>query len=560
MAASMSSRFSTNIFMKYHLLRVSQLMTGCNSGWTEWKNTGIDSIRNFFSSGSIHDQANEGKDNFFDEQYFENASEMTAHPNQLESNKSLEPSKRSRIKSTSEKTDNYFDEEYFLSQSDAAAYSNNIIERSNDIIPSKEETENVVAGNSCVSDSNLHFIDSQYFATPPLHHEKNCDSDFIGLQSFVETSQRGKKQHIPNDKKTPTPQSEMKTVDNINATLPSDDEGTIFVNKESALAKRINERIVPNIENPKTAFDHAMKIRRELKSGRKSKGPDVDSKGFRILKYQTPDFSTVMSQTMVRMIKDAVVYNDGDIVIIDKPYGIASHGGPGVQHSIGKMLGDLTKLLFPMSSDKLQLLHRLDKECTGILVLARTPQTVSRIKKMFKDREVIKKYWFITKGIPSPEEGVIDIPMKEVKVGNHFRMGLIPEKVMTRKQIEDASQAITQYRILDKNGSAAIVECQPVTGVKHQIRTHMAFGLNCPILGDHKYSHLTKLAPQRLHADILLRLGIRQAKARHVPMHLHAKSIVLPHILDGRNLFVRTNLPSHFSKNMKRLKLKPGIW
>ncbi|KAK6184458.1 hypothetical protein SNE40_006926 [Patella caerulea] len=186
----------------------------------------------------------------------------------------------------------------------------------------------------------------------------------------------------------------------------------------------------------------------------------------------------------------------------------------------------------------------------------------SELKGYFIRREVIKKYWAITKGVPQLPEGIINIPMAEVDMGKGIhRMALKPEyqqqfySIMKKRNINESVEAVTQYKILQQNGTAALIECQPSTGVKHQIRVHLGFGLNTPILGDHKYSHFSKLVPQKLHGDMLQKLGIRQSKVRHVPMHLHAKSLVIPEFENGRNLIVSAKLPQHFVTNMHRLKL-----
>ncbi|KAK2166706.1 hypothetical protein NP493_1293g01033 [Ridgeia piscesae] len=181
---------------------------------------------------------------------------------------------------------------------------------------------------------------------------------------------------------------------------------------------------------------------------------------------------------------------------------------------------------------------------------------------MFKKREVVKRYWVITKGVPNPLEGVIDIPMAEAEVEGKYRMALRPNYTSETKLLMRSShkvkkrEAVTNYRVLDSHQSTALVECQPESGVKHQIRCHLAFGLNTPILGDHKYSHYSKIAPQKLYPDILQRLGVRQAKVRHLPMHLHAVNVILPEFNNGHNVFISARLPRHFVQNMKWLKLK----
>lgn len=291
----------------------------------------------------------------------------------------------------------------------------------------------------------------------------------------------------------------------------------------------------------------------------------IDSRGFRILQDQVVDVQQLTQEQILLILKDSIIHEDDKLVVIDKPYGLPSHGGPGVHHSVGKLRDllasriDRTGLL-----QRLYLVHRLDKETTGVMVLAKSLQVAEFLLGMFKKRQVVKRYWVITKSVPNPQQGIIDIPMAEDMVGDRYRMSLRPivqadgrPPVRPSSMMADSFEAVTRYRVLTENGSAALVECTPETGVKHQIRCHLAFGLNTPILGDHKYSHYSKMAPQKLHPEMLQKLGVRQAKVRHIPMHLHAKALVLPEWIDGRNLFVSARLPAHFVQNMKWLKLKP---
>ncbi|KAJ8312677.1 hypothetical protein KUTeg_010050 [Tegillarca granosa] len=158
----------------------------------------------------------------------------------------------------------------------------------------------------------------------------------------------------------------------------------------------------------------------------------------------------------------------------------------------------------------------------------------------------------------------IVIPMVEGSVDGKRRMVLRPDtaenedvKLVMKKSSIETHEAITNYKILKSKNTTALLECRPETGVKHQIRVHLAWGLGTPILGDHKYTYINKIVPQKLTSEMLQRLGIRQSKARYVPMHLHAKSILIPEFMNGQNLSVSCRLPPHFEENMKRLKLKP---
>lgn len=284
----------------------------------------------------------------------------------------------------------------------------------------------------------------------------------------------------------------------------------------------------------------------------------MDSKGFRILKDQVNDLSNLTTYEIANHLKSRILYNKNDLLVINKPYGLPSHGGPGINVSIGKTLSELAKKIH--HSGEIHLIHRLDKETTGVIVLAKTDKMAHTLKDMFQKRQVLKTYWALTKGIPNHPQGVIDIPIAEGSVNGKHRMVLNPEyneEMYAMKKIHVKShQAITHYQVLSSSCNCALLECKTETGIKHQVRVHLASGLNTPILGDHKYSHLTKLVPQRLFPEILERLHIRQSKVRHVPMHLHSMSVILPEVINGQNLIFKAPLPYHFRKNMKSLKFR----
>ena len=328
-------------------------------------------------------------------------------------------------------------------------------------------------------------------------------------------------------------------------------------------------------DTEETAFDVAMKIRMKKKNvddhvitvaggtesahTQKWRGK-LDSMGFRILKDQVFNIDYANEDNIVKLLKNAILYEDDKVIAINKPYGLSSHGGPKIHHSVGKLLDKFSQVLHV--DDGLHLIHRLDKDTSGVMLLAKNKQVAWTLHGFFKRREVVKKYWLITKGLPSLEQGTIDIPMGESRVEGQYRMNLRPEYTDEMKGTQrykpkgQTFEAITNYRVLSKNNMCALIECHPETGVKHQIRCHMAFGLNTPILGDHKYSHPSRLAPQRLYPDTLKALHIRQPTARYLAMHLHARSLVIPGFNDGKNLFVAAPLPRHFQQNLRWLKIR----
>ncbi|XP_014670729.1 PREDICTED: uncharacterized protein LOC106811571 [Priapulus caudatus] len=470
--------------------------------------------------------------------------------------------------------------------------------------------ETAMQKNDVAEDGNL--FDEQYFGmvgtamTRKTESNSQCDSyDFNGRESRVASDRKFAERHFSAEETSAG--EEAGSFNKLYSDSPTEINNTDVTdqqhNQTELAARNLDEkaetiltpaltkeelrrrlRPKPDLENPKTAFDMAMKVRSELKHQKGSQkqqilGQDIpdgvkyvgkeklDSKGFNILTNQVQDLTWLSEDDVYRKLWSNILYNDNEIVAFNKPYGIPVHGGKGVHHSVDKYLPRIAKKLDSGRGiiDQLYLLHRLDQNCTGVLVCATTQKMAHRVQEMFKTKDIIKKYWAITIRVPDPREGIINIPMAEGTVDGKFRMTLKPEWDEEKRAVMQHSYvrthaALTEYRVLDSSSKAALVEVQPVTGVKHQIRCHLSFALSCPILGDHKYSNLGKLVPQRLPAELLTRLHIRQAKVRHVAMHLHAKSIVIPEVFDGKNVVINCNLPSHFAQNMKRLKLKPPTW
>ncbi|XP_046918279.2 uncharacterized protein LOC124498555 [Dermatophagoides farinae] len=309
----------------------------------------------------------------------------------------------------------------------------------------------------------------------------------------------------------------------------------------------------------------------------------LDTKGYRVLTNQVPDFSHLTNDEVLKMLEAQILFNDEDIVALNKPYGIAIHGAFGStiknskisSHRINSKFHHvihlgyfLPKLAEHLNCTKLYTVHRLDRDTTGVLLLTKTQEKANQLNQLFKKQKIMKKYYCITKNKPDKPEGIIDIPIELGYIKSSSdgvdrkreRMVLCPEPVQgirLQRNWRTARKAITHYKIRSDHGNAALIEVTPETGIRHQIRVHLGFGLRCPILGDHKYSNLDSLSPQRLPSDILMALKIRQSKSRTIPMHLHASLIMIPELgKNGQNIFIRAPLPYHFQQNMRSLKLR----
>ncbi|XP_027690945.1 mitochondrial RNA pseudouridine synthase RPUSD4 [Vombatus ursinus] len=284
------------------------------------------------------------------------------------------------------------------------------------------------------------------------------------------------------------------------------------------------------------------------------------------LKRYTQQLQNVHPNVLSKALKRGILHQDKNLVVINKPYGLPVHGGPGVKSCISDILPVLAKMLYGNKAEPLHLCHRLDKETTGVMVLARAKEVAHRVHELFKTQQVAKKYWAICVGVPIHSAGVIDIPIIEKEVQgqqHHHKMTLAPNyrmengKTMKVRPNRHAHVAVTRYQVLSSTLSCALLELQPITGVKHQLRVHLAFGLGCPVLGDHKYSDWNKLAPQKLSVGILKKLGLEKTKTRYLPLHLHAQQLILPPLAsESQELNLVCKLPKFFVRSLSHLKLE----
>ncbi|MEI7670122.1 MAG: RluA family pseudouridine synthase [Pseudomonadota bacterium] len=223
------------------------------------------------------------------------------------------------------------------------------------------------------------------------------------------------------------------------------------------------------------------------------------------------------------MLMAAVLYKDDDIIIINKPAGLAVQGGTGITKNIDAMLDCLR---FD-AKERPKLVHRLDRDTSGVLVLARSAKSATRITKLFASKEVIKVYWALVIGVPEIMQGKIDLPLSKQEDGDIEKVGV--DKI-------DGKKAITLYRVIDRlSNKLCWVELSPITGRTHQLRVHMS-EIGHPILGDGKYGGKDAFIEGM---DISRKL------------HLHAQKIIIPDVLE-----VEAPLPPHMKKSWRTLGLE----
>lgn len=216
-------------------------------------------------------------------------------------------------------------------------------------------------------------------------------------------------------------------------------------------------------------------------------------------------------------LADMTLYEDKDILILNKPAGLAVQGGSKTRRHIDGMLAALEK-----HGERPRLVHRLDRDTSGVLVCAKKRAGAAALGKALAGRRVDKIYWAIVSGVPQPARGTIDLPLLKSPVRGQ-------DKVRAAERGEEGAQsALTHFAVADHAaGTAALVVLRPVTGRQHQLRVHMA-EIGCPMLGDIKYG-----APESMPGLLEKRL------------HLHARLIRFRHPKTGASIEATAPLPAH---------------
>jgi 23S rRNA pseudouridine955/2504/2580 synthase len=230
-------------------------------------------------------------------------------------------------------------------------------------------------------------------------------------------------------------------------------------------------------------------------------------------------------------LEDRILYMDKSVIVLDKPSGLATQGGSGLTQHVDGMLDSLA---FEKNA-RPKLVHRLDRDTSGVLVVARTASAAAELSRSLAERTAQKIYWALTKGVPKVRRGTIKAALaKESGFGKHGR----DERMTTvdKSVGNDAKDAVTDYVVVDTAGEEfAWIAVKPRTGRTHQIRVHLA-ALGTPIVGDFKYGG----TDVRGKGEIENRL------------HLHARSIDIARP-DGGRLAVTAPLPPHMFKTWNLL-------
>jgi len=257
-------------------------------------------------------------------------------------------------------------------------------------------------------------------------------------------------------------------------------------------------------------------VRQPKKSGTGLKAPPGVSKGDR--------------DAIERMI----LFEDDDVLVLNKPFGLAVQGGTGTKKHIDGMLEGMADRF---GGERPRLVHRLDRDTTGVLLVAKTRAAAAKLGRTFQTRSAAKTYWALVKGVPKPPQGKVEAALVKAS-------GPDGDKVRKAQPGEQdiAMHATTHYSVVDRAAhKVAWVSLKPVTGRQHQLRAHMHL-IGHPIVGDNKYE-----------GDIIM-----PAENIEKKLHLHARRLVIPHPNGGKTIDVTAPLPPHMQATWELLGFDIG--
>lgn len=233
-----------------------------------------------------------------------------------------------------------------------------------------------------------------------------------------------------------------------------------------------------------------------------------------------------VSPLIAKEMRQWVLFENAKVIVLNKPAGLPVQGGSGVKDSIDARLDALRD-----GDERPRLVHRLDRDTSGALLLAKTRKDAASLAKLFSSRTVEKIYWALVVGVPQPYKGTIDLPLEKELSGDDKEIMQVSE---------EGKSAKTEYSLIERLGdSVSLVELKPLTGRTHQLRVHMA-SIGCPIVGDGKYGG------EKAYVT---------GEGISTTMHLHARRLVIPS--GPYKLDVTAPVGRHMKESFKALGIDP---
>lgn len=234
-----------------------------------------------------------------------------------------------------------------------------------------------------------------------------------------------------------------------------------------------------------------------------------------------------VNDTDGQFLRDLILYEDEDLYVFNKPHGLAVQGGSGTKRHIDGMLKSLPN----KKGETPKLVHRLDRDTSGCLVVAKSSAAATHFGEVFRSRSARKIYWAVVAGNPSPRQGEISCFLLKRATTDGEQM------VVVKNGTPGAQHSHSYYSTTDTASRRfAWVTLKPVTGRTHQLRVHMA-QMGTPIIGDPRYFNIE---------------NYQGAEGLGEGLHLHARRIALP-LRNGKRLDISAPLPPHMQQSFEAL-------
>lgn len=318
----------------------------------------------------------------------------------------------------------------------------------------------------------------------------------------------------------------MQTVDiSIHPNKVMENIKTISVKDDNVRLDRYIRRIFPDLKQSvieKSLRKGLIKVDdcKAKSSDRVNSGQTITLKHLNYIENANSDRK--YNEKLVNLLRENILYEDEYILAINKPAGVIVQGGVKVKISISDLLDQIRE------GETFKIVHRLDRDTSGVIIFARNANVARYLMEEFKGRKVKKTYLALTSGIPSKDSGIIDCPLMKKYVSGQ-------EKVVVDEN--SPQNATTHFSILAKfKHNVAYLKLQPITGRTHQLRAHLAH-INCPILGDGKYGG------KKAFIDEL---------ANKIHLHSHSLSLKLP---NNKEITITAPISKHIEKSLLKLAL-----
>src|SRR5947209_12219331 len=260
-----------------------------------------------------------------------------------------------------------------------------------------------------------------------------------------------------------------------------------------------------------------------------------------------PEVRRAPSAEDARALRDMTLFEDRDLLVLNKPFGLAVQGGSGTTRHIDGMLDALAD----EHGERPRLVHRLDRDTSGVLLIAKTRRMAADLGEIFRSRQAKKIYWALVEGVPKPAQGRISLflakgeGMGEARGARSNPMADRERMRVARHGEADAQHSVTYYAIVDKIApKLAWLSMKPLTGRTHQLRAH-AEAIGHPIIGDPKYGHRREDAERRRDPMRAIPEDVERK------LHLLARRLVLPHPRGG-TIDVMAPLPPHMQRSFEK--------